>query len=129
MSGEFLFDGVCIKVRFLPGCTQAEKEWRDEVDASKLIHSLAAADSEVTGPARRIRKDRAEQVLKVNGGAIWELKGPPRGKIINRALLFVPRGYEMYVVFASMKKQQELPQHWIDTAKARILKAQREGAI
>jgi hypothetical protein len=121
-----LYDGECLKVRFLPGCKAAQDEWKS-VDHEKLLASLDAAEGQLVGPAKRVRGERLVKIEDVPGGAIYELKGPPRGKNINRALCFNPRGWELFVVFAAVKKSTELPSRWVKTARDRIRRAQDEG--
>lgn len=124
-----LYSGACITVRLLAGCDAVQKEWARDVESSKLIAAFAAADAELTGPTKRIARNRAEKVATIAGGSLWEIKGPPRGKIINRALVYVPNGWDMHLAFAAKKKQQELPRAWVDTAADRVRAARRRGDV
>lgn len=125
--GDCLFEGSCLTVHLLPGDEAAAKEWNEDVAPAKLLAAFEAGDAQLLSPARRMRRERAEPLGKHEGGRVWEWKGPKRGKQIYRALAYNPHGYTMYVAFAAEKKSQDLPSHWIDTARDRITRAISKG--
>lgn len=126
---DVLYSGQCLTVRLLRGCTAVHKEWTHDVDSNRLIAAFAAADAQLTGPTGRIAKERAQKIATIGGGSLWEIKGPPRGNSINRALVYIPNGWEMHVAFAGRKKQQRLPLSWIRTATERVQEARRRGEV
>lgn len=127
-SDDLIFEGECIQVMLLPDNDDVVTEWAT-TDNKKFLQAFGAMDSEVTGPARRWRGDRATKVEQLNGGPLWEVRAPVRGNRIYRALCFNPRGYDLYVAFASEKKSQSLPNQWIELAATRVAACQQKGLL
>lgn len=124
-----IYKGSLITLSLLPGCDAVASEWDRDVDNKKLLQAFAAADAQLTGPTSRFTKERGEKVKTVPGGSLWEFKGPPRGRIINRALVYIPCGWNMYIAFAGKKKSQKLPDHWIQVATDRVKDARNRGDL
>lgn len=127
-SVDLIYEGSCLKVMLLPDCEDVVIEW-DKVDEAKFLHAFAAMDTEVTGPARRWSPHRATKISDLPGGSLVEVRAPARGRRIFRALCFQPRGYDLYIAYASEKKTQKLKSSWIDRATGRIERTQQKGLL
>lgn len=121
-STDRLFTGRVLVVDLLPDVKAARKEYRQQIDPKQATKTFGMMDQLLAGK-ELIPSRWAESVRKMDMGLIWEVKAPQNSRRgIGRLLCFAPNTsrWHFYVAYASLKKDQALPQSWIDTAEKRV---------